>query len=397
MYIRSPLSPSLSPITPILNNTTKKLVELLSSKIVVLALSILAIGYITFKVLSYFNIINIKSIPHKISKIFNKYFYGLINNYSLNCIWLQFFCQIQQYYRNTLIGNSTNIYASTVTPNVVTALLQYHDQQQKGAVGGVYMTTNELGVCATKQQLQQINHPSDKNTCHIGFSGWHNFDIMVITQPDLALICDFNPNNKVFIDSTLSLLIDTDNRHDFIDKMEEKLTQFHTSQTNNFFSIDIKNNTDIEDQSNIEWLHPLYTFRQEQRRQGSWLASEQSFTAIQELAKTRKIVAISLDITDTARCQQLSTTLKTHNFVVSSCYLSNIAFYVGKKNKYIASVNALTSNDTVIIDCPYSSTEPQRIKACEEDNISSEYSNLPLQRVCSGAELRSTKTYFKYT
>lgn len=84
----------------------------------------------------------------------------------------------------------------------------------------MYINTNEGGVANISSKLASKDLIS--KPFHIGFSGWHNFDIMVLRGSERALICDSNPENALFLHHVLLDIRACENRNAFI----KKITQF---------------------------------------------------------------------------------------------------------------------------------------------------------------------------
>ena len=84
---------------------------------------------------------------------------------------------------------------------------------------GIYINTNERGVIDTSSALDKI--PRITKSCHIGFSGWHNFDIMAQRCSDRGIICDLNPENALFLYFVLFYVRTCTNRFDFIERINQ--------------------------------------------------------------------------------------------------------------------------------------------------------------------------------
>lgn len=227
----------------------------------------------------------------------------------------------------------------------------FNDSSCNGCIHGVYITTNE--VVTTKEILKES--PQVLNSCHIGFSGLHNFDIMAIRESKYGLICDFNPDNKFVIEKALQLIRTAGNRHDFVDQMvlfmEETNTEVRIQHEKGlskktmmfYWNYDRAACTEIEQ------------IRAELEREGSWLASDKAFYHIQELAMNDKISAITIDIRNTESFRQIGELCKKESLEIDTLYLSNICEYmqIGEdKEKFVLSVHALLQSDTIVINCP---------------------------------------------
>jgi hypothetical protein len=70
--------------------------------------------------------------------------------------------------------------------------------------GMVYLGTNETNTASVAEILTST--PLQAGGCHIGFSGWHNFDIMTMRKSERGIICDINPRNALFLEAMLGLV-----------------------------------------------------------------------------------------------------------------------------------------------------------------------------------------------
>lgn len=147
----------------------------------------------------------------------------------------------------------------------------------KGCVAGVYITTNESKADESISQLMQ--KPRIAHACHIGFSGWHNFDIMAARHSEYGLICDFNPNNKKFIEATLLGLKKTKSREEFIEVIGFGCDKIFQGGID-FFSPNMSSELDGEDKI----LLPSEEISRDATKERSWLFSDESFNYIKELA-----------------------------------------------------------------------------------------------------------------
>ena len=88
------------------------------------------------------------------------------------------------------------------------------DSGCNGSVVGVYLFSNEHGIPEVRKILAAQKAPG--NSCHIGFAGLYNFDIMALRRPEWGLICDFNPHNKQVIEKVLELIKESSTRQEFV-------------------------------------------------------------------------------------------------------------------------------------------------------------------------------------
>ena len=222
----------------------------------------------------------------------------------------------------------------------------FTDPNLSGSVGGVYITTNERRVKKVSKILAEI--PQNKG-CHIGFSGWHNFEIMALRKSELGIICDFNPKNKEFIDYTLGMLRTCASKIDFLDK----IIQFEKNHYS--FEVNLKFNN----------LNPKEELKAELTRKESWICNNESFEHIQRLAKEDKIAVITQNVCETEIFKRIKN-LVTNNsgLQIDTVYLSNICKYMEteeSKISFAATVHAIIQSNSIIINCPKSTSFDSKI------------------------------------
>ena len=225
-----------------------------------------------------------------------------------------------------------------------------------GATFGVYITTNEEGQRAIAEQLTLTQPVS--NGCHIGFSGWHNFDIMALRNSSRGIICDANPKNALFLHATLNILRNSASRDYFISKMVEYVSnqgnQDDKHPENNSQSINFMVNYHLPAESDS----PADEIKAHLLEQSGWLINDERFHHIKRLAETDKITLITEDICTTATFITLRKILRDNAVQVDSLYLSNISNYMQtqtNRDAFVSTVEALSEPSTLIIDAcaPY--------------------------------------------
>ncbi len=221
--------------------------------------------------------------------------------------------------------------------------------------GGIFISTNESGLEATRKVMQLT--PFITQGCHIGFSGWHNFDILVARKSDRAIICDYNPENAYFLHHVLEIIRKSKHRTDFVDRTIKYVKEVNWDNA----SLGRSNLTHfIEFVPNIS-EDPIYAelegkpeaeIKLELNKNGSWLQTDESFSYIQKLALDDKIVLLTEDIRATAVFQRMINILQNNGIQVDSLYVTNIHDYMFSeedKKSFIQTVKALSESDTLII------------------------------------------------
>lgn len=217
-------------------------------------------------------------------------------------------------------------------------LRRFNDSNCHGSICGAYITTNELGLEEVMSFLMKTSRVVEG--FHIGFSGWYNFDVMAARRSGRGLICDFNPDNKKFIERTLQILRTSSSRESFVKAMME----FAEGRNGIYFSPNDR----------PECIGAENEIRQELYRKGSWLFTEEAFNHIKNLAMSDKIAAITTDIRNSANFQKVATLFADNNMSIDSLYLSNISMYlsheVDNRNAYTSTVKLLIKPETIVIN-----------------------------------------------
>jgi|GEM_PF-2013893 len=221
-----------------------------------------------------------------------------------------------------------------------------------GCTVGVYLTTNEDDTETTWRKLSSL--PRSAHRCHIGFSGLHNFDIMAARSSEYGLICDFNPNNKKFMDAVISAVQLENSRERFIEKLEKVIKCIHEINPH-FFSVNVSEE-DSNDDAILEWGNPAIDFKKQTTKPTSWLYNDERFKHIQDMAKAGRITAITEDIRHTGTFAHIAELYKKNGVIIDSLYVSNINRYMKSKEDQDAYTNTiftlLQSDNPILIDCP---------------------------------------------
>ncbi|USQ14680.1 hypothetical protein J2N86_05085 [Legionella lytica] len=226
---------------------------------------------------------------------------------------------------------------------------------------GVYINTNEHYV---KPVFDQIGlFPQVIDAMHIGFSGWHNFDIMVQRKSSRGIICDINPENALFMHYTLKYLIRCANKDEFIQKMTQfvKKNQYEGSRTNfeksSYHSI-VKPKS-IKFSLNISEEYPdhyavIEEIALEQQRETSWLFTDERYDYIRALALTDKIAVITQSICEHETFARIRRLLTENSIPIDTVYVSNIGEWMctkEQKTDFIETISLLLNdNETILID-----------------------------------------------
>ncbi|WP_454783638.1 LIC_10091 family protein [Legionella sp. WA2024007413] len=218
---------------------------------------------------------------------------------------------------------------------------------------GVYITTNEERSDVIAELLAE--KPNTGGGCHIGFSGWHNLDIMALRRSSYGVICDHNPENAYFLSVTLNNLLKSNNREQFI----EKMTRF--VNTHDFHRLSKKTESNLDNaikfspnfRSDARCSDPSDEIRDHLQVKTGWLANEERFQFIKFLAHNDKIVLLTEDILATETFIRLKKLLQENAVEIDTLYTSNIGAYMKSPESRVAfleTVQALSESETKIID-----------------------------------------------
>ncbi len=217
----------------------------------------------------------------------------------------------------------------------------------EGSICGVYLTSNESGVNEVRKALQKKPHVS--NSCHIGFSGWHNFDIMSVRKSTYGLICDFNPDNRWFIQKTLQIVSTSSDRKECVEKLVCFIDKVKKDCLRNRFLPPFSPNIHPD----FEYTTEEQEIRAELAREASWLGSDESFQYIKGLVMKDRIVAITTNILETEKFQKIAKIYQDNSIEIDSLYLTNISGYIKEEDEgaYVSTVHAVSQAGTMIIHC----------------------------------------------
>ena len=209
------------------------------------------------------------------------------------------------------------------------------DRTEHKIFSDIFLTTNEKVNFAALAELGRSS--KIPLSCHIGFSGWHNFDLMAASMPEYGIICDINFRNTRLIHVTLQILSTAKDRFDFVHKFTPLVAKSF------YFMPNLKFENLVNESDELKG---------ELTRKGSWLSSDSSFKYIQKAALLGKIAALTVDICSTSTFERMGRILQENSIKVTSLYVSNIAQYLPNaesRHSYASSIRALVDGDTKMI------------------------------------------------
>lgn len=222
-------------------------------------------------------------------------------------------------------------------------LAAFDNPRIRGQINGIYITTNETNLAATRELLRKHPRPSnEKPTIHIGCATWHNFDMMFERKSNYGLIVDFNPQNAKFIEKTIEIINLSESRDSFKENMLIFLNSLKGEQRNVFFH---------KDQEGL----PTDRIEKELKREGSWLETEESYLFIKKLASTERLVSITEDITNFETFSRIRKFLDRNNMAIDTLYLSNICNFMNtdsNKKAFEKSIKHMLRGETILVNCP---------------------------------------------
>ncbi len=182
----------------------------------------------------------------------------------------------------------------------------YHTARGIPVTGNVHMKAfGENGLTEALAMLDFLQvrgkFSAYQNKVHVGFSGWFNLDIMAVMQQPYGVFADINATQKPFWEATFATLAATPHRRDFPEAIATTYAGFS-----------IRSNATLQRDINQYQTTPHF------------LSNDYLYDHLHTAARDGRMAAITLDILDTARIQQLAESLQQQNLQVGSVYISNI-------------------------------------------------------------------------
>lgn len=212
-----------------------------------------------------------------------------------------------------------------------------------------YVFCNETGKEETLDFLMAQHKPCD-NTVHIGFALWFNFDIISVTRPSLAMICDIDN----YVSDAFKIISDclkrSSTRREFVQNFKENISPF----LKRVYAL--STDEDLSRMCNVE---------EECSREKSWLSSDSQFHTIKALDAEGKILFQNLDMTDSSgKFSAITDWMKRRDLKTSTLYASNILEWVshlsqGRQQRAIMNLTTLVDEKTFFIQA-YSPSESDK-------------------------------------
>lgn len=201
--------------------------------------------------------------------------------------------------------------------------------------------------------------------CHIGFSGYFNFDIAYWRKSDRLILCDINPTQVIFMKQTIKSIKENKNRQLFKDdmihysKMKDK--EFVIEMTNKSYHKNYKHHgmiyspnisTDESYKNLNEFTNESIFISQlnyELNRKGSWLYDDNGYDYIRHLA-INDLIAIFCEDIIAFPSQKIKKLLLDNHIVVDTIYTSNIYDFIRHYNAYNTFIQLLCAPKTLVIE-----------------------------------------------
>jgi hypothetical protein len=220
--------------------------------------------------------------------------------------------------------------------------------QSFGVYTKPHILTNETGLDQSMQKLMESS--CHKNSFHVGFSNWFNFDVIVARRTLGAIIGDISDLVFNFFSIVQHCILSSPTRNDFIREMSGIVKQEQFCRL-----------------SAAEEL--CEDFKKECMRGGSWISSDASFAYIKGLYEQNKIFFLRIDITDNAAFKMIKDFLDVNHFYLDTLYVSNIGDWLRnqpenqlKLSQMKASIEHISENKTFIIDASYYFVDEPSVK-----------------------------------
>lgn len=165
-----------------------------------------------------------------------------------------------------------------------------------------YLLSNEFNREQTKKRLSEID--CKENGVHIGFSCWENLDIMAVRKSCGGIVADISKSAYEAMVMTAKRVCEAANRFEFVQMIKKD-------------QLNLKEDTDID--AEIE-------------REGSWLASDDSFRTIQNLFKEGRVAILRLDVRDREKFAKIGSWLSENKLECDTLYVSNILDWIHERS-----------------------------------------------------------------
>lgn len=220
----------------------------------------------------------------------------------------------------------------------------------------VYIGTNEEKLKSSKNILYRSKKIGLDDVCHIGCSGYYNFDVAYWRKSDYIIIFDINPKQIKFMKHTLLILKSSSDRRKFVDncisymdKISEVMYQEEITFSPNISNDPSYAKIKIAQNNHLDLRDEVIQIIYELIRDGSWLSTDASYKYIRKLAMEDKITIFCEDIKSIGVFKYIGELLKTNHIIIDTLYISNVQDYVADNKLFNQSIISMTGPSTLII------------------------------------------------
>jgi hypothetical protein len=221
-----------------------------------------------------------------------------------------------------------------------------------------YLFCNEIDEDKTLDFLRS-QKISSTSSVHVGFSLWFNFDVISVTNPKLAIICDIDRCVMEMFQIISSCLSNSTTRRSFVRNFTKKISPYMQQVCNL-----------PTPQSVASFLH----LKEKLSRKKSWLSSDRQYRILKKMHEEGRIIFQNLDLTDSSEAfPHIAKWLQDRSLQISTLYASNILEWVSKNSSQkqqqaLKNLHTITSDNTFFIQAyvPFCSAEkdgPQQVVA----------------------------------
>lgn len=197
-----------------------------------------------------------------------------------------------------------------------------------------YLFCNETCMDKTLAFLKAQNISSN-SSLHIGFSLWFNLDIISVTKPSLALICDIDSCIMDLFRMIASCVKKAPSRSVFVENFIPTIYLY------------LRKATEL---SSDKALADCFHFDKELSRAQSWLSSDAQFEVVKKMFEEERILFQNLDLTDSSENFSLiHKWMQEKSLTTSTFYVSNILEWV-QQSSFLKQEQALRNLRSLVTD-----------------------------------------------
>ncbi len=224
--------------------------------------------------------------------------------------------------------------------------------QKTGIASGMpYIGCNEENQSAILQLVTDNSWVEPEKKVHLGFSVWFNFDLISVSKPAYAIICDIDNSVIEIYEALQACILKSDNALEF---------------TQNFHGFLIANADKYFGNLPETEIPKIFDAHAELTRPGSWLQTPDKFMRVKELHAAGRVHYLNLNITDQSGAfRQLDEWMQENELELDTLYASNIVEWMTtgpNKEAYLANLKQITSAKTRFIHAykpdPFSRSGP---------------------------------------